>query len=182
MGYGGNLDPTLTNAATRLASSFGTMMGSLGAFPALDAVRQALPMIHAFTLMAVVILIPLIVIMSGYSLKTLIVLTFAQTALVSLIFWWELARWLDSWLLSVLYNSSTHERINPYFFENTQDDIIVNFVMGALFIILPVIWFGTISWAGIKVGDFANSFRQGVQDVKSKGSSGGNILNSIKKM
>lgn len=79
-------------------------------------------------------------------------------ALVTLTFWWELARWLDSWLLSVLYDSGTHSRINPYFLENTQDDIIVNFVMGSMFLVLPAIWLGSMSWVGVKMGEFASHF------------------------
>ncbi len=74
----------------------GSLAASFAAFPAFDAMRQALPMVHAFMLMAVIIITPLVIVMSGYSLKTLVTLTFVSFALVSLTFWWELARWLDS--------------------------------------------------------------------------------------
>ncbi len=77
-GYGGNLDPTFANATTRLTSSVGSLAASFAAFPAFDTMRQALPMVHAFMLMAVIIITPLVIVMSGYSLKTLVTLTFVS--------------------------------------------------------------------------------------------------------
>lgn len=57
-GYGGNADFTLDNAVNRMASVMGTSVGALGAFPAFDAMRQALPMVQALLLMAMYVLIP----------------------------------------------------------------------------------------------------------------------------
>ncbi|MDI9110333.1 MULTISPECIES: conjugal transfer protein TraG N-terminal domain-containing protein [Serratia] len=55
--------------------------------------------------MAVYIMVPLILAFDEY--KSMITVTFVVFALNFLTFWWELARWLDSWLLTALY-SSTH--------------------------------------------------------------------------
>ena len=111
-GYGGNVDGTVANAATRLASSAGNILGSIAAFPAFDSVRQALPMVQALLQMALVICIPLITLCSAWDVKVVMTLTFVQFALFFLTFWWELARWLDSWLLDVLYSSDTHSSWN----------------------------------------------------------------------
>ncbi|WP_065236503.1 conjugal transfer protein TraG N-terminal domain-containing protein [Gallibacterium genomosp. 3] len=166
----------LLKAVRQLAATVGSAVGSLSIFPALDSMRQALPMVHAFTLISIVILIPLIIIMSGYSLKIIITLTFVHFVLISLTFWWELARWLDSWLLDVLYSSSTHNSLNPYFLENTEDDIIVNFVMSSLFLILPSIWFAAISWSGVHLGNIAQHLVKGTQSSQQAGGQAGNIL------
>ena len=56
-GYGGNVDGTVANATTRLASSAGNIFGSIAAFPAFDSVRQALPMVQVLLQMALVICI-----------------------------------------------------------------------------------------------------------------------------
>ena len=48
------------NAAARVASIGGTALGSLAAFPAFDAMRQALPMVQAILLMAIYVMLPLI--------------------------------------------------------------------------------------------------------------------------
>ncbi len=58
--YGGNIDGTVANAATRLASSAGNILVSIAAFPAFESVHQALPMVQALLQMALVICIPLI--------------------------------------------------------------------------------------------------------------------------
>lgn len=73
-------------------------------------------------------------------------------ALNFLTFWWELARWLDSWLLEALYSSDSHSRWNVAGFQNSSDDLIMNLVMGCMFIVLPAVWLGALSWAGVSVG------------------------------
>lgn len=151
-GYGGNADFTGDNFVTRLVSIGGMSLGSLAAYPAFDAMRQALPMVQAILLMAVYIMFPLILAFSAYEFKTVITLTFVMFALNFLTFWWELARWLDSWLLEALYSSDTHSSFNLAGFQNTSDDLVMTFILGAMFIFLPAAWMGALSWAGISTG------------------------------
>jgi len=155
-GYGSNDDGTVANAATRLASSAGNILGSIAAFPAFDSVRQALPMVQALLQMALVICIPLVTLCSAWDVKVVMTLTFVQFALFFLTFWWELARWLDSWLLDVLYNSDTHSNWSLAGIQNTQDDVIINLVMGSMFLVLPTFWLGAMTWAGVRVGVAVN--------------------------
>lgn len=151
-GYGGNADMTTYNAVARIAGTAGSAVAALGAFPALDAMRQALPMVQAILLMAIYIMLPLILAFAAYELSTLITLTFVVFALNFLTFWWELARWLDSWMLTALYSSDTHTRFNMMGFQNTSDDLIMNLVMGTMFMVLPAVWLGALSWAGVSIG------------------------------
>ncbi len=101
---------------------------------------------------ALVICIPLITLCSAWDVKVVMTLTFVQFALFFLTFWWELARWLDSWLLDVLYNSDTHSSWNLAGIQNTQDDVIINLVMRLMFLVLPTFWLGAMTWAGVRVG------------------------------
>ncbi|EMK5184187.1 conjugal transfer protein TraG N-terminal domain-containing protein, partial [Escherichia coli] len=103
-------------------------------------------------LMAIYIMIPLILAFAAYELSTLITLTFVVFAVHFLTFWWELARWLDSWMLTALYSSDTHTRFNMMGFQNTSDDLIMNLVMGTMFLVLPAVWLGALSWAGVNIG------------------------------
>ncbi|MCA6220300.1 conjugal transfer protein TraG N-terminal domain-containing protein [Photorhabdus antumapuensis] len=183
-GYGGNADFTLMNSVGRLASLGGMSLGSLAAFPAFDAMRQALPMVQAVILMAVTIILPLIIVFAVYEYKTVITLTFVVFALNFLTFWWELARWLDSWLLEALYGSDTHSRWNMAGFQNSTDDIIMSFVMGAMFIVLPALWMGALSWAGIRVGGALENtaLRHGTSEAQSSGAKiGESVSNKIMK-
>ncbi|EBI8899209.1 cytochrome C oxidase Cbb3 [Salmonella enterica] len=176
-GYGGNVDGTLTNAATRLASTAGNIIGSAVAFPAFDSVRQALPMVQALLQMALVICIPLITLCSAWDMKAVMTLTFVQFALFFLTFWWELARWLDSWLLGVLYSSDTHSSWNLAGIQNSQDDVIINLVMGSMFLVLPTFWLGAMTWAGVRVGVAVNgALTGGVKVAQDSGGKAGRKL------
>ena len=91
-------------------------------------------------------------------------------ALNFLTFWWELARWLDSWLLTALYSSDTHSRFNMAGLQNSTDDLIMNLVMGAMFIVLPAVWLGALSWAGVRIGDvISGALKTGVAKPQETG-------------
>jgi len=161
---------TLDNAAARVASIGGTALGSLAAFPAFDAMRQALPMVQAILLMAIYVMLPLILAFAAYEFKTVITLTFVMFALNFLTFWWELARWLDSWLLTALYSSDTHSRFNMAGLQNSSDDLIMNLVMGTMFLVLPAVWLGALSWAGVTIGNaLSSAYQQGTAKAESSG-------------
>lgn len=102
--------------------------------------------------MAIYVMLPLILAFAAYEIKTVITLTFVIFATNFLTFWWELARWLDSWMFTALYSSGTHSRFNMAGFQNTSDDLIMNLVMGSMFLILPAVWMGALSWAGVQIG------------------------------
>src|SRR3546814_1207428 len=67
--YGGQIDKTLPNVVNRATSDVGLAVGALAAFPAMDVVRQALPMVLALLKMALVICIPLVLVVGTYDLK-----------------------------------------------------------------------------------------------------------------
>lgn len=176
-GYGGNVDPGLTNSLARTGATFGHALASLAAFPAFDSLRQALPMVQSILLMALIICIPLVTVFSAYSVKTVLTLTFAQFGLIFLTFWWELARWLDGWLLSLLYDSDTHSSWNLAGLQNTQDDLIMQFIMGTMFIVLPAFWMGALGWAGIHLGGvIENATHSGTKDAGNAGRKTGDII------
>ncbi|MDN8600321.1 conjugal transfer protein TraG N-terminal domain-containing protein [Citrobacter sp. S2-9] len=180
VGFGGNVDPTMTNDLTSLGATAGQSLASLAAFPAFDSIRQSLPMVQAILLMALVICIPLVTVFSAYNLKVVITLTFAQFALMFLTFWWELARWLDGTLIDMLYSSDTHSAWNLVGLQNTQDDIVLSFVTGSMFLVLPAFWMGALSWAGIRLGGvIENATRAGTRNVEQAGSKAGDIAQKI---
>lgn len=148
-------------------------LGSLGYFPAMDMVRQALPMVMAFLKMAIVICMPLILIISAYQLKTAMTLTVVFFALIFVDFWFQLARWVDSTILNALYGSgSPHLSFDVVLGLNVAtQDAILNFVMGTMFIILPMFWITALSWAAINAGSILGGLANGTGDVKNAGGS-----------
>lgn len=182
--YGGQIGYKGSNVLSRAAGDVGLGVGSLAYFPAMDVVRQALPMILSFLKMAFVICIPLVLVVGGYELKALVTVSFVEFALFFVDFWFQLARWLDSTILNALYSwSSPHSNFNPLIgINNAFSDLILNFVMGAMFIVLPMFWVGALGWVGVQTGNFAQMFIQGTGDVKAAGAQGANTLMKVAKM
>ena len=172
--YGGQIVMTVPNAVTRGASDLGLTVGSLGFFPAMDVVRQSLPMVLSFLKMATVICIPLLLIFGTYDLKTVVTITAVQFALFFVDFWFQLARWVDSTILNALYGwHSPHSNFNPLLgLNNAFGDMLLNFVMAAMFIVLPTFWMVAISWAGIRTGNFLQGLAGGTADAKNAGGKG----------
>lgn len=169
-GYGasstlGNSDDIFDNIGDTLtfgASALGSTAGGVLLAPAFDTIKQALPMVQGLILLAITIGTPLITIFSGYSVKAIVTLTFAQFSVFFLSFWWELARWIDTWLLETLYNSGTHSKFNFAGIMNDADDGILKLVVSTMFLVLPTLWFVMLSWAGLKAG-------QGMQSIVNDG-------------
>ena len=176
--YGGQIDMSIPNMTTRVASDIGLTLGSLAYFPAMDVVRQALPMVLSFLKMALVICIPLLMLIGTYDLKTLMTVTCIQFALFMVEFWFELARWLDSTILDALYGAgSPHSNFNPLIgLNNAFGDMLLNFVMATMFLVLPAFWITALGWAGFKTG----AMLQGLADGSSgAGQAGGKAVNKV---
>ena len=63
--------------------------------------------------------------------------------------------------------------------QNTSDDIIVNFVMGTMFLVLPALWMGAIGWAGFNVGSaLSDMASKGSKDAKDAGRAAGEQVRS----
>lgn len=172
--YAGQIDMTAANLSARAASDLGLTVGSLAYFPAMDVVRQALPMVLSFLKMALTISIPLILVIGTYELKALTTISCVQFALFFVDFWFQLARWLDSTILDALYGwNSPHSNFNVLLGANNSfGDMLLNYVMGALFIMLPAFWITALSWVGIRAGGLIQGLAQGTSDAKSEGARG----------
>jgi hypothetical protein len=179
--YGGQVEMTLPNIVARGAGDIGMTLGALGAFPALDVLRQALPMVLSFLKMALVICIPLVLVAGTYELKALVTVSMVQFALFFVDFWFQLARWLDGTILDALYGwggwglhpDRPHTNFNPVIgLNNTFEDMLLNFVMGMMFLVLPGFWITALTWAGFRAGNFLDGFTKATSDAKIAGGKG----------
>ncbi|SDS20622.1 TraG-like protein, N-terminal region [Halopseudomonas litoralis] len=180
--YGGQIDKTLPNVVTRAASDLGLTIGSLGFFPAMDVVRQALPMVLAFLKMALVICIPLVLVISTYELKTVVTVSVVQFSLFFVEFWFQLARWIDSTILDALYGvgwgwNRPVTNFDPLMgLNNTFGDMLLNFVMATMFLVLPAFWITALAWTGIRVGNVVQGLANGTRDAGQAGGKGSSFL------
>ncbi|WP_110972525.1 conjugal transfer protein TraG N-terminal domain-containing protein [Pseudomonas huaxiensis] len=172
--YGGQIGMSKANVATRSAGDLGLTVGALGFFPAMDVVRQALPMVLSFLKMALVICIPLVLVIGTFDLKATMTITCVHFALFFVDFWFQLARWLDSTILDALYSwNSPHSNFNPLMgLNNSFGDMLLNFVMATMFVVLPGFWVASLAWAGMRVGNIAQLLNSGSDDAKSAGGKG----------
>lgn len=185
--YGGQIDKSLPNVVTRAAGDVGMAMGSMGFFPAMDVVRQALPMVLALLKMALVVCIPLVLVVGTYDLKTVVTVSIVQFALFFVDFWFQLARWIDSTILDALYGwgwgwNRPHSNFDPLMgLNNAFGDMLLNFVMGTMFLVLPGFWVAALGWAGIRAGNFVQMMAMATDSAKSSGGKGpGSIIKSLK--
>ncbi|WP_147402316.1 conjugal transfer protein TraG N-terminal domain-containing protein, partial [Pseudomonas aeruginosa] len=175
--YGGQVGGTVWNGLARAGGTLGVAMGSLAYFPAMDMVRQALPMVMSFLKMAMIICIPMVLVIGTYQLKVAMTMTVVFFAMIFVDFWFQLARYIDSTILDAFYGSgSPHLSFNPVMGLNTAtQDAILNFVMGAMFVILPMLWITAIGWAGVQVGALLSDLSNGVKGVQQAGAQGGGV-------
>ena len=179
--YGGQIDKTLPNVVTRGVGDLGLTVGSLAFFPAMDVVRQALPMVLTMLKMALVICIPLVLLIGTYDLKTVVTVSCVQFALFFVDFWFQLARWIDSTILDALYGwgfgaDRPHANFDPLIgLNNAFGDMLLNFVMATMFIVLPTFWVMALGWAGVRAGNFLGGLITGTSDAKSAGGSGSRL-------
>lgn len=177
--YGGQIGSSLYNDAARVTAGLGQAVGSLAYFPAMDSVRQAAPMVMAFLKMALIICIPIVLALGTYDLKVAMTLTFAQFALIFVDFWLQLARWVDSTIMDALYgtgiykvnNTAPHANFDPIIgLSNMQGDMLLNYVMGAMFLILPAFWITALSWVGYSFGGMVNAMQTASTSARNESS------------
>ncbi|WP_162963712.1 conjugal transfer protein TraG N-terminal domain-containing protein, partial [Pseudomonas aeruginosa] len=160
--------------------------GATLAFPGMDAMRQALPMVLTLLKMALVICIPLVLVVGTYDLKTLVTMSIVQFALFFVDFWFQLARWIDSTILDALYGwgwgwNRPHANFDPVMgLNNAFGDLLLNFVLGAMFIVLPSFWVMGLSWAGMRVGNVVQGLATGTKDSAQMASKGASVLSGGK--
>jgi hypothetical protein len=177
--YGGQIDMTLPNIATRVASDVGITVGTLAFVPSMDAVRQALPMVLSLLKMALVVCIPLVLLIGTFDLKTAVTLTCVEFALFFVDFWFQLARWIDSTIMDALYGwNSPHSNFNALMgLNNTFGDMVVNwFVLPMMFLVLPALWITALAWAGVHAGSVLRGLSEGTAPARSAGATGSQTL------
>jgi hypothetical protein len=150
-----NRDPSISEQVGSSIASVGAFFSSMSNFIEIDALRQAAPMVQSILIMSIIILLPIIILIGGFEPKTIITLTFVMFSLIFLTFVWELARFLDSRLINIMYeNNAIHFMSDRWNINKSLVDIITSLV----FIGFPLILLAGLSWAGFKVSSGVESF------------------------
>lgn len=119
---------------------------------------QALPMLQALMLLGIYALLPMIVVLSRYSLSMMVV---GAMTIFTVKFWgvlWYLAMWVDQNLML-----SMHPDVNVFLqiFANPGEHdakrMLLNMITTSLYLGLPLLWSGMMAWAGVNVGRVINN-------------------------
>lgn len=147
----------------------------------MTAVLQSLPMVQALMLLGIYALLPLIVVLSRYSLSMMVV---GAMAIFTVKFWsvlWYLALWVDQNLILSMYpdaNAFLQIFANPG--EHDAKRMLLNMITTSLYLGLPLLWSGMMAWAGVQVGrsidSAANPIKAPAQDAGTQGGSIGKMV------
>jgi hypothetical protein len=147
----------------------------------MTAVLQALPMVQAVLLLGIYALLPMVVVLSRYSISMMVI---GAMAIFTVKFWsvlWYLALWVDQNLILSMYpdvNIFLQIFANPG--EHDIKRMLLNMITTSLYLGLPLLWSGMMAWAGVKVGrsidGATNPLRAPAQDA---GRQGGNIGKTV---
>jgi hypothetical protein len=119
----------------------------------MTAVLQALPMVQAVLLLGIYALLPMIVLLSRYSISMMVV---GAMAIFTVKFWsvlWYLAMWVDQNLILSMYpdvNIFLQIFANPG--EHDTKRMLLNMITTSLYLGLPLLWSGMMAWAGMNIG------------------------------
>jgi hypothetical protein len=143
----------------------------------MTAILEGLPMIQAVLLLGIYALLPMLVVLSRYSLSMLMT---GALAVFTVKFWsvlWYLALWVDQNLILSMYPD-----VNIFFqiFANPGEHdvkrMLLNMITASLYIGLPLLWSALMSWAGIHVGrSLATAASPLTRPAENAGRQGGQI-------
>ena len=139
-------------AVSATAAKVGAMLESFNFYPKIYMVKVAAPIIQAAVLMMFYILLPFPLVLSSYSIGTVINLSIILFAIKFWTVLWAIADWLDNNLLAALQPNSWYR-----FYTGSVVPDVINFTTGMLFIVFPIFWLGVLTWAGFKTGNAINS-------------------------
>ena len=119
----------------------------------MTAVLQALPMVQAVLLLGIYALLPMVVVLSRYSISMMVI---GAMAIFTVKFWsvlWYLALWVDQNLIMSMYpdvNIFLKIFANPG--EHDIKRMLLNMITTSLYLGLPLLWSGMMAWVGMHVG------------------------------
>ncbi len=172
---------TVENIAKGGLASGGVLAASALFSVTMTAVLQALPMVQAVLLLGIYALLPMVVVLSRYSISMMVV---GAMAIFTVKFWsvlWYLAMWVDQNLIQSMYpdvNVFLQIFANPG--EHDTKRMLLNMITTSLYLGLPLLWSGMMAWAGMHIGRSLNTvqseFARPAQDAGRQGGSIGKAV------
>lgn len=157
-------------------STFGVGKKLLDATIEFVPMVNALPMVQAMLLMGMYMFMPMVVMLSGYDLRIMLL---GGLAIFSVKFWsvmWFVAQWLDARLIQAMYpglnGNMLMQEIQAVVSGGEAQGykrMILNLVLMSLFVGLPLLWSAMMTWVGYQMGssvlDLMRQTKSGMTDA-----------------
>lgn len=176
--YSAAQDVSATAGAAVTHFTLGTM---------LTAMKPMLPIAQALLLMIVYALLPLIVVISRYSLS---MLALAGLGIFTINFWsvlWKLAQWIDE-NLTVAMHPGTLDGFLDWanspggLAGATTKSLLLDIMLAMMMIGMPVIWTVLMGWVGIRVGTaMDNALTKTTNSSEQAGNKGSGMASKMKR-
>lgn len=140
--------------------------------PKIYALRQVAPIGQSLILMGIYFFLPFILLYSGFAIETVFTLSVVIMGIQFLTPIWTLATWLDNHLIEALGLTWFHW--NPLDWNPDEQDAkyVLQLAAMLMFVVLPVLWFMAIGWAGLHVHktlNAANPLDNAIRDAAGAG-------------
>jgi hypothetical protein len=175
-GYESMNDALHENILGELADSLGVIGHEFTYYPKLYLLINALPIIQALLLLGIYALLALVIHFSSYRLHFIIT---GSAIIFAITFWsylWQVVAYLDNSLIAALYPTDP-SAIIPSWHELIQggggaEATFVHFIIGTLYIVLPLLFLTLMSWTGLKV---SSAIMGAVSDMQAPGNVAGSM-------
>jgi hypothetical protein len=145
------LDSSLAQNAGGAMSTIGVFLTQLFSYVTINPLLNGLLMMQAIILMGMYMFLPLITFLSGYNLK---VMLYGAVGIFTVKFWavlWSFTVWMDAHLVKAMYPQGFRYTDFIRSAGNDYKLTLMAMLMMTMFIGLPVIWTGMMSWIGIRM-------------------------------
>lgn len=120
------------------------------------AIRSGAPIVQSIVLLMLTMMIPLIMLFSQFNLGTAVTLTVVHFSVVFWSFLFELAKWLDNFLLNAVLDKGTPDGALSSVgyllaYGGSTDVMAISYITMAAYVVLPIIFTSLMGLAGSKL-------------------------------
>jgi len=131
----------------------GTVITQVTEYPKMYMLREAVVVVQAVVLMTIYMLLPFVLLFSGFAWDKMILMAVVIFSVKFWTFLWAVAYWLDNNLIEAVQTGwlavFTHD-------DTTLSNDIIEFVIMGMYAGLPLIWTSLVSWAGMQIRGLAD--------------------------
>ncbi len=161
-GYESLDDNTSGNYLSRYVTApLGVVFHSFSFFSKMHLLINALPLIQGALLFSMYVFLAIAIPFSSYRMTFSIMGAFMIFSVIFCSYIWHLVQWFDNYLIQALYPDlfgvagmgGVLSAASTY----GSNVIFTNMVIGTLYLVMPIIWFVVMSWAGFQAGHALSS-------------------------